>query len=194
MYAWNARSIVTGSSSLRDACVHLSLSPNRRRPRPGPPRPRVDRRHRPRALRSHHVFRLAPHVRRPTSGPDVAIAAAITLAVAILLRRTNILPNLGFVLWVAVLPFLSESLARDVWFALGAVALAAWGIADRRVERINLGVVGFALTVLYFYFSSLLDLLGRSASLAGLGILFLAGGWALERVRRRLVARIGETG
>ena len=31
--------------------------------------------------------------------------------------------------------------------------------------------------------------LGRSASLIGFGILFLAGGWYLEKVRRKLVAR-----
>ncbi len=32
-----------------------------------------------------------------------------------------------------------------------------------------------------------MDKLGRSASLIGLGVLFLAGGWALEQMRRRLV-------
>ena len=46
--------------------------------------------------------------------------------------------------------------------------------------------------MLWFYFSNVMDKLGRAASLAGLGILFLAGGSALERVRRRLVARIGK--
>jgi hypothetical protein len=32
--------------------------------------------------------------------------------------------------------------------------------------------------------------LGRSASLVGLGVLFLVGGWALERTRRQLVAHV----
>jgi hypothetical protein len=32
-----------------------------------------------------------------------------------------------------------------------------------------------------------MDKLGRSLGLIGLGILFLAGGWALERARRKLV-------
>jgi hypothetical protein len=35
-----------------------------------------------------------------------------------------------------------------------------------------------------------MDKLGRSASLIGLGILFLGGGWLLERTRRRLLAQM----
>jgi hypothetical protein len=31
----------------------------------------------------------------------------------------------------------------------------------------------------------------RSLGLIGLGILFLAGGWALEKMRRRILARMG---
>jgi hypothetical protein len=50
-----------------------------------------------------------------------------------------------------------------------------------------MGAALFAATVIAFYFSEVMDKLGRSASLIGLGVLFLAGGWALERVRRRLV-------
>jgi len=76
------------------------------------------------------------------------------------------------------------------WCALGSVALVFWGLSEARRERINLGVAGFALTVVFFYFSSIMDKLGRSASLIGLGLLFLLGGWALERTRRRLIARL----
>jgi len=61
---------------------------------------------------------------------------------------------------------------------------------EERKERINLGVAGFALTILFFYFSNVMDKLGRSASLIGLGLLFLLGGWLLERTRRQLVARL----
>ena len=61
---------------------------------------------------------------------------------------------------------------------------------EARKERINLGVAGFALTILFFYFSNVMDKLGRSASLIGLGLLFLLGGWLLERTRRQLVARL----
>jgi uncharacterized membrane protein len=76
------------------------------------------------------------------------------------------------------------------WCALGSVGLVYWGLSEARRERINLGVAGFALTVVFFYFSSIMDKLGRSASLIGLGVLFLLGGWALERTRRRLIARL----
>ncbi|MGB4110628.1 MAG: DUF2157 domain-containing protein [Desulfomonilia bacterium] len=76
--------------------------------------------------------------------------------------------------------------------ALGAVGLITWGMMEGRKERVNLGIAGFALTVLFFYFSNLMDKLGRSASLIGLGILFLLGGWGLERIRRRLLVKIEE--
>jgi hypothetical protein len=35
-----------------------------------------------------------------------------------------------------------------------------------------------------------MDKLGRSFSLIVLGLLFLGGGWLLERTRRRLIARL----
>jgi hypothetical protein len=35
-----------------------------------------------------------------------------------------------------------------------------------------------------------MDKLGRSTSLIGIGLLFLGGGWALERMRRRLLAHM----
>jgi len=78
--------------------------------------------------------------------------------------------------------------------AIGSVGLAAWGIRESRPERINLGVAGFALTVLFFYFSDVMDKLGRSASLMLMGLLFLGGGWLLEKTRRRLIARIRPEG
>ena len=73
--------------------------------------------------------------------------------------------------------------------ALASVGLVVWGLQENRRERINLGVAGFALTIVVFYFSSVMDKLGRSASLVGFGLLFLLGGWQLEQLRRKLVAR-----
>jgi hypothetical protein len=52
-------------------------------------------------------------------------------------------------------------------------------------------VLGFALNVLAFYYGSVLDKLGRSIGLIGLGVLFIVGGWLLEHARRRLVDRLG---
>jgi hypothetical protein len=98
--------------------------------------------------------------------------------------------------WTALGPFLCgfRGVTPYLWAGALGVGVVAWGIVERRSERINLGVAGFALTVLAFYFSSVMDRLGRSASLIGLGLLFLGGGWALERARRRLVARVAGSG
>ncbi len=74
--------------------------------------------------------------------------------------------------------------------ALGSAALVGWGIRAPLKEAINVGVGLFALTVGFFYFSTVMDKLSRSASLIGFGLLFLIGGWLLERTRRRLIARL----
>lgn len=122
------------------------------------------------------------------------VAMLLPLGVAYLLRGKDAIWNLLTIVWVLGLPPLSEGhpdrIAVYAWFAIGSVGLAAWGIRDARAERVNLGIAGFALTVLAFYFSSVMDKLGRSASLIGLGILFLGGGWLLERTRRRLIAQL----
>ncbi len=65
-----------------------------------------------------------------------------------------------------------------------------WGVRQASRALVNLGIVGFAASVFWFYFSNIFDKVGRSLGLIGLGVLFLAGGWALERTRRRLVASI----
>ena len=46
------------------------------------------------------------------------------------------------------------------------------------------------MTVMCFYFAEVMGGVGRAATLIGLGVLFLAGGWGLERMRRRFVARV----
>ena len=68
------------------------------------------------------------------------------------------------------------------------VFLVWWGIRNSAKPLINYGMAMFALTVMWFYFSSVMDKLDRSLGLIVLGILFLAGGWALEYTRRRIVA------
>jgi hypothetical protein len=96
-------------------------------------------------------------------------------------------------LWVVGLNLVAEA-RMDVaiygWCALGAAGMVAWGIYEFRVERINLGMAGFALTIVFFFFSSVMDKLGRSASLMALGVLFVGGGWYWEKLRRRLVAGV----
>jgi uncharacterized membrane protein len=72
--------------------------------------------------------------------------------------------------------------------AAAAVFLVAWGVRISAKALVNYGMVAFAFAVMWFYFSSVMDKLGRSLGLIMLGVLFLAGGWLLERTRRRLVS------
>jgi uncharacterized membrane protein len=85
------------------------------------------------------------------------------------------------------------SLAAYALVAAFAVFLIWWGVRQASRALVNLGVVGFGLAVGWFYFSSIFDKVGRSLGLIGLGILFLAGGWALEKARRGLLTRMGKT-
>jgi len=146
-----------------------------------------------------------PHVSSFLQITGWAIAICGPMALAYVLRKKAAWTNAVAAVWVLVigtfharngnasdkLPiFAWNSLGPYFWAGVGALAMVAWGLVDRRRERINLGVAGFALTVIIFYFSDVMDKLGRSASLIGLGVLFLFGGWALERTRRQLVARV----
>jgi uncharacterized membrane protein len=123
-----------------------------------------------------------------------AVAALLPVAVAVLLRGRQAVWNVAAVLWSFALALSSgghdHRLLVYFWCAIGAAGLAAWGINEARAERINLGIAGFAITVLAFYFSTVMDKLGRSFSLTVLGLLFLGGGWLLERTRRRLIANL----
>jgi uncharacterized membrane protein len=69
-----------------------------------------------------------------------------------------------------------------------AVFMIGWGVRQSAKALVNLAMVWFAIAVAWFYFSDLFDKMGRSLGLIGLGVLFLAGGWALEKMRRRLLA------
>ncbi len=129
------------------------------------------------------------------------LALLLPLVLAWLLRGRRVWLNVIAALWVVALSisgiYLRGSLSHSldalpvyVLCALGSVGLVAWGMKEHRKERINLGILGFALTILTFYFSTMMDKLGRSASLVGLGLLFLLGGWFLEKARRRLLGYI----
>jgi uncharacterized membrane protein len=87
-------------------------------------------------------------------------------------------------------PYEAPSLLAYVVVAATAMVLVWWGVRERSRAVVNFGIMAFALTVAWFYFSSLMDKLGRSLGLIGLGILFLLGGWLLERFRRRLMEQV----
>ena len=120
-----------------------------------------------------------------------AVGYLAPLALAVWLRRRAAWMNAIATLWVVLLGLVPRhsTLLPYLWCALTSLGLIAWGLEELRRERINLGVLGFGLTVLAFYFSNVMDKLGRSASLIGLGLLFLLLAWGLERARRQLVAR-----
>jgi uncharacterized membrane protein len=123
-----------------------------------------------------------------------AVAIGLPLGVAWLLRRREAWPVAVAAVLAGIVVALDASVTAQrllIYLLYGAasVGLVAWGFRDRERSRVNLGVIGFTLTVFAFYFSSLFDMLGRAAGLVGLGLLFIAGGWIAERVRRRLLAR-----
>jgi len=130
----------------------------------------------------------------------------LPLLVAWRLNRPSLLP-VAFVAFMAIaLPHLYKmsALEHTEWFfpranlvahalvALVAAVLAWWGVQQRSRALVNYGIVCFALAVLWFYFSSIMGKLERSFSLIVLGLLFLGGGWALEKMRRKLVRHIEE--
>jgi len=124
------------------------------------------------------------------------VALLAPAAVAYFLRRRDALWLLPAPVWVLLLAALPEDsvfgeLSMYLLYALAAVSVVLLGLREQQRLIVNLGVLGFALTVLFFYFASVFDRFGRSLGLIGLGVVFIGGGWLLERTRRQLVGRIG---
>jgi len=139
------------------------------------------------------------------------VIAAIPLAAALFRRLQALVPVAVGVAYTVVLPWClwvkvehyDHGNFHNTWnrteprlLAHGLVASMAifliwWGVRQASKALVNLGMVWFAISVGWFYFSDLFDKMGRSLGLIGLGILFLAGGWALETMRRKLVGMAG---
>jgi len=127
------------------------------------------------------------------------LAIALPFVLAWILRGREAVWLLAPLLWAVVLMQVSPrseagELAMYALLAAGAAGVMLWGLRDRQRLAINVGVLGFALATLGFYFSSVYDRLGRAFGLIGIGILFIGGGWLLERTRRRLVGRVQRGG
>jgi uncharacterized membrane protein len=149
-----------------------------------------------------------------TSAPPVHLTAfawgviAAALLLAWRLRREAVVPAAVVLLVVMVLPhcyrvvespWLVQNFATTKPMLVAFVMVAAtacffswWGVREKSKALINYGVVAFALTVLWFYFSNFMDKLDRSLGLIVLGVIFLGGGWALEKLRRRMVGQVKE--
>ena len=122
------------------------------------------------------------------------VAIGLSFAAAAAFRRRGAWLNAVGAGWALVLVNLALMLSSRSWIypwlGLGCVGLAAWGLREARTPLVNFAVVGFALTVLAFYFDTVMAKMDKSVSLIGLGLLFLVGGYLLERVRRRMVGHL----
>jgi uncharacterized membrane protein len=121
----------------------------------------------------------------------VPIAAAIAVAIALpwcYHTTTEFATDLAGVRH----PFThtGPNLLAHALVAAFAVFLCWWGVLLLSRALVNLGIVGFAAAVFWFYFSDIYNDHERALGLIGLGVLFLAGGWALEKMRRRILARM----
>ncbi len=110
------------------------------------------------------------------------VALGAPLLVAFFLRGRAFWRNGVAAVWILALGELSrhghadKSIAVFLWLAIGAFGLIGWGLLERRKGRINVGVLAFAITVIAFYFSSVMDKLGRSASTDRVGLAADRGG------------------
>jgi len=117
----------------------------------------------------------------------VPITAAIAFVIALpYCHRAVLLRNGSYA-------YGDPSLLAHALVAAFAVFLCWWGVRLLSRALVNLGIVGFAAAVLWFYFSNIYNDHERALGLIGLGVLFLAGGWALEKMRRRILARMAQT-
>jgi uncharacterized membrane protein len=141
--------------------------------------------------------------------------AAIPLIIAAFRGHKGLIPIAGAVAFILALPWCQRvwiehfkdwqgnpssygrnepNLAAHALVAAFAVFLIWHGVRVASRALVNFGMVGFAIAVGWFYFSNLFDKFGRSLGLMGLGVLFLLGGWALEKMRRRLIAGMATPG
>lgn len=140
-----------------------------------------------------------------------AALAAVPLAVAAFHGHKGLVPIACAIAYAWALPWCQSSraaflvahvqgrilsepnLAAHALVTLFAVFLCYWGMRLTSRALVNFAIAAFAISVAWFYFSDIYTRVGRSIGLIGLGVLFLLGGWALERARRRLIAGMNAT-
>lgn len=84
------------------------------------------------------------------------------------------------------------SIVFNALFALSALGLMASGYLRDHEGRVNLSIALIALYVITRYFEYSIDLLDSSLLFFGAGVILLAGGYLLERGRRRMLASMRE--
>jgi uncharacterized membrane protein len=124
----------------------------------------------------------------------IPIALGIAYAIALPWCTRHVTQTYGEVPHRYTYNYVEPSLAAYAVVALFAIFLCFWGVRLASRTLVNLSIVYFGVAVTWFYYSNILDKVGRSVGLIGLGILFLAGGWLLEKTRRRLLSHLSVAG
>ena len=103
-------------------------------------------------------------------------------AIAVLLAAAHVAARVS-VDWDPLYPIVFNAL-----FALSALGLMALGYLGDQRGRVNLSIAFIALYVITRYFEYSIDLLDSSLLFSGAGVILLAGGYLLDRGRRRMLA------
>jgi uncharacterized membrane protein len=119
---------------------------------------------------------------------SVPVAVGIVFAIALPWCQRVWTENYNYGVYHQTYNRSEANLAAHALVAAFCVFLVWWGVHHASRALVNLGIVGFAIAVGWFYFSDIYGAASRSLALIGLGVLFLAGGWALEKMRRGLLA------
>jgi uncharacterized membrane protein len=140
------------------------------------------------------------------------IIAVVPLLFSLARMRKSTVPVLAAIAFVIALPWCERvwteryrygttygsythtepNLIAHALVAAFCVFLIWWGVRQASRGLVNFGIIAFGICVAWFYFSNVFDKFGRSLGLIGLGVLFLAGGWVLEKTRRGLLAHIAQ--
>ena len=123
---------------------------------------------------------------RARQGEQVTAELAEAGAIAVLLAAAHV-AALVTVDWDPLYPIVFNAL-----FALSALGLMASGYLRDHEGRVNLSIALIALYVITRYFEYSIDLLDSSLLFFGAGVILLAGGYLLDRGRRRMLASMRE--
>ena len=123
---------------------------------------------------------------RERRGDRSPVDLAEVVVIAVLLAAVH-LPPLVSVDWQPLYPIVFNAL-----FALSALGLMASGYLREHEGRVNLSLALIALYVITRYFEYSIDLLDSSLVFFGAGVVLLAGGYLLDRGRRRMLAAMRE--
>ncbi len=122
---------------------------------------------------------------RARRGEQVAAELAEAGAIAVLLVAAHVAAWVS--VWDQLYPIVFNAL-----FALLALGLMASGYLRDHEGRVNLSIALIAIYVVTRYFEYSIDLLDSSLLFSGAGVILLAGGYLLDRGRRRMLAAMRE--